>query len=198
MLNLKSIAGLAALAVLAACATATPYQAASVGDRGYTDQKIETNRFQVQFSGNSLTERKTVETYLLYRAAELTAQNGFDHFRVVTRDTEADSRVIPIGGTYSPFYDHFHCNYRFAGPYGALYRPSYPAFYPGRVHPAYRSAYNDPFWGGMTEYREITSYEATAEIQMGTGTKPDDPAYFDASQVLENLSGQIILPDPTA
>lgn len=194
MLKLKSITGIAALAVLAACATATPYQAATQSDRGYSDQKIEDNRFQVQFSGNSLTERKTVETYLLYRAAELTRENGFDYFRVINRDTEADSRLIPVGGTYSPFYDHFYCNYRFFDPRASLYRPPYP----GRIHPAYRSAYHDPFWGGMTEYREVTSYEATAEIQMSKGAKPADPAYFDAAQVLENLAGQIILPEPEA
>jgi hypothetical protein len=40
--------------------------------RGYSEQQIENNRFRVQFAGNSLTDRKTVETYLLYRAAELT------------------------------------------------------------------------------------------------------------------------------
>lgn len=198
MLNFKSIAGLAALAVMTACATATPYQAANTNDRGYSDQKIEDNRFQVQFSGNSLTQRKTVETYLLYRAAELTSQNGFDHFRVITRETEADSRMVPVGGTYSPFYDHFYCHYRFASPYASLYRPAYPAVYPGPIRPAYRAAYSDPFWGGMTEYREITAYEATAEIQMGKGTKPDDPAFFDASQVLRNLQGQIVLPEPDA
>ena len=32
------------------------------------------DRWKVSFSGNSLTDRNTVETYLLYRAAELTDQ----------------------------------------------------------------------------------------------------------------------------
>ena len=73
---------LAALA-LAACATATPYQpAARNGDYGYVERKIEDNRYTIQFNGNSITERETVESYLLFRAAELTLQHGFDYFVV--------------------------------------------------------------------------------------------------------------------
>ena len=112
-------AAIAALALLGACATATPYQAAiDSSSRGYSEQQIENNRFRVQFAGNSLTDRKTVETYLLYRAAELTREHGFDYFRVVRRDTDAESRLVPVGGRpYSPFYDHFYLDYMYYGPH---------------------------------------------------------------------------------
>ena len=103
----KIAAGFAALAMLVACTTATPYQAAYDSERGYSEQQIEANRFRVQFAGNSLTDRKTVETYMLFRAAELTRQNGFDHFRVLQRATDADSRVVPTTTGYSPFYSNF-------------------------------------------------------------------------------------------
>ena len=56
MPKFKLTGAIAALAVLGACATATPYQAALDGDRGYSEMKIEDNRFQVEFSGNSLTK----------------------------------------------------------------------------------------------------------------------------------------------
>ena len=108
----KIAAGFAAFALLVACTTATPYQAEYDSERGYSEQQIESNRFHVQFAGNSLTDRKTVETYMLYRAAELTKQNGFDHFRVVHRATDAERRVVPKGTGYSPFYDHFYLDYR--------------------------------------------------------------------------------------
>ena len=117
MPTLKLSGALAALALLGACATATPYQAAIDGNSGYSEVKIEDNRFQVEFSGNSLTDRKTVETYLLYRAAELTRLNGYDHFRVVRRETDSNSRLVPVGGAYSPYYSHFHLNYAYFGPY---------------------------------------------------------------------------------
>src|ERR1700753_1116092 len=87
------IAGLAALALggLSACETATPYQplnpsAASAG--GFSETKVETDRWRVSFAGNSMTSRETVETYLLYRAAELTVARGFDWFQMAQRNTD--------------------------------------------------------------------------------------------------------------
>ena len=84
----RVLISMAALSMLAACASPTPYQAADGSRRGYTEQQIETNRFRISFDGNSLTDRETVETYLLYRAAELTVEEGYDHFMVVTRATD--------------------------------------------------------------------------------------------------------------
>ncbi len=195
MTKMRFIAAIAALATLGACATATPYQAANDGARGYTNQQIEANRWQISFSGNSLTDRQTVETYLLYRAAELTSQNGYDHFRVVQRETEANRRVVPTGFGYDPYYSNFLCDYRFYGRSGRLH--GYPrGFYSAR-NVGFRSGYgfHDPFWGGSYEYREIVRYDATSEIVMGKGDKPDDPAYFDAGEVQVNLAGRITRPE---
>lgn len=181
---------LAALALLGACATATPYQAAFDKDHGYADQQIESNRWSVSFAGNNLTDRKTVETYLLYRAAELTSQQGYDYFRVVRRETDAESRVIATG-FYDPFYPGFYPSYRFHGPYAHRHFSRYRRFS--------RFGYYDPFWGGPRDYREVVSYEATAEIVMGNGDKPDaDVEYFNAEDVLVNLSGSILRPQPDA
>lgn len=92
---------LAALATvgLAACATTTPYQPLKDG-QGYAEQKIESNRYKVTFSGNSSTSKQTVENYLLFRAAEVTLANGYDYFVVADRDTESDTR-------YSQSYNGF-------------------------------------------------------------------------------------------
>ncbi len=172
---------IAALALLGACTTATPYQAALDGNRGYSDQQIEADRWQVVFSGNSLTDRQTVETYLLYRAAELTLQNGYDHFSFVQRDTEANRRLVSTGFGHSPYYG-FYPHYRFYGRRGRL--RGYPYGF-----------YGDPFFDGGYDYREIVRYEALAEIVMGEGEKPDDPAYFNASEVQMNLVNKIVRPD---
>ncbi|MEL6569808.1 MAG: hypothetical protein AAFQ22_15440 [Pseudomonadota bacterium] len=186
----------AALAFLGACATATPYQAATESSRGYDNQRIESDRWQVSFAGNSLTDRETVETYLLYRAAELTQQEGFDHFRVVRRETDEDSRLVSTGfsSTYSPFYSGFYCDYRFFGPRGVAFRRS-------GLRSSRFNHFHDPFgYGfGAPDYREIVRYEATAEIIMGRGSKPEsDPAFFDAGEVLQNLSTQIVRPEVDA
>ena len=90
--------------LLAACAGApTPYQEARDG-YGYSEQQIEENRYRVSFAGNSATSRQTVEDYLLYRAAELTVQNGHDWFEVADRDTVQEysgyggSPAVGLGG----------------------------------------------------------------------------------------------------
>ncbi|MEM8616456.1 MAG: hypothetical protein AAGF20_05925 [Pseudomonadota bacterium] len=189
MARVRLISGVAALTLLGACATATPYQAASGGQKGYASQQIENNRWTVNFSGNSLTDRQTVETYLLYRSAELTTQEGFDHFKVVQRETDANRRFIQSGFAASPFY----CDFRFYGRSGHRLRGFPRGFY----HSARfsRFGYYDPFWGDPFDVREIVRYEASAEIVMGRGPKPDDPAFFDASEVQMNLAGQIERPE---
>jgi hypothetical protein len=73
--------------LLAGCAGGpTPYQQARDG-YGYSEQRIEENRYRVSFAGNAATTRQTVEDYLLYRAAELTVQTGHDWFEVADRNT---------------------------------------------------------------------------------------------------------------
>ncbi len=198
MLKSRFVFALAALTVLGACATATPYQAALNGQKGYENQQIESNRWQISFAGNSLTDRQTVETYLLYRAAELTSQEGYDYFRVIQRETDEDRRLVATGaGAFDPFYSGFYCNYRFYGRSGRLY--GYPrSWYARRANlRGFHSpfAYHDPFWGQPWDYREIVRYEATSEIIMGRGEKPDDPSFFNADEVLMNLSGQIVRPE---
>ena len=43
---------------------------------GFSEQRIEDDRYRITFRGNSSTSRETVENSLLYRAAELTVQTG--------------------------------------------------------------------------------------------------------------------------
>jgi hypothetical protein len=87
---------------VAACATPALYQPMRGDDVGYGEQRLEDNRYRVWFAGNSATPRETVENYVLYRAAELTLEKGYDHFVLSDRTTEGegrDSRVsFGIGG----------------------------------------------------------------------------------------------------
>lgn len=93
-------------ATVAACATATPYQPTRHG-QGFSEQRIESNRYRINFSGNSITPRQTVENYLLYRAAELTLQQGYDWFELVDESTTAETRYRhDFGGWHGwgPYY----------------------------------------------------------------------------------------------
>lgn len=170
MLALAAIAGL-----LAACATATPYQPSETAGYGFQEQQIENNRVRITFRGNTLTDRDTVETYLLYRAAELTLQGGKDYFVVANRDTEE------------------HTRYQGDGFMGSRYGFSYRAFRPYRGW----SRWYDPYWDEPERYREVTRYEAIAEIAMFNGTKPaDNPNAFNAREVQANLQGRVVRPPP--
>ncbi|OYX13449.1 MAG: hypothetical protein B7Z09_12400, partial [Brevundimonas diminuta] len=105
MMKLRKTPVLIALAgalALGACATATPYQpVGSKGQGGYAEQRLESNRYAVSFSGNSVTSRDQVEMSLLLRSAELTVENGYDWFATVTRATDRDTRFYT---TPAPFY----------------------------------------------------------------------------------------------
>lgn len=171
MLALVAVAGL-----LAACATATPYQPSQTAGYGFQEQTIENNRVRITFRGNTLTDRETVETYLLYRAAEVTLQGGKDYFVIANRDTEEHSRLQGD--------DFGRSHYGF----------SYYAFRPRLGW----SPWYDPFFDEPSRYREVTRYEAIAEIAMFNGSKPaDDANAFDARQVQQNLQGRVVRP-PTA
>jgi len=86
-------AGAAALiALLGACVTASPYQARTEpAGAGYTDERLGEARWSVEYAGGAGDSRETVETYLLYRAAELTARNGYDWF--VSSDHAIDTET---------------------------------------------------------------------------------------------------------
>jgi hypothetical protein len=168
-----AVAMVAATTALAACSAGpTPYQPAAGYDRGYSEQKIEAERYRISFKGNSLTGRETVENYLLYRAAELTLQSGYDTFTIVNRDTDKDSDIRRTGG------------------YGGFSRFSYMYFSPrwGWVHAW------DPFFSSPARYDEVTRYEAYAEIVMSRGPKGDNANAFDARQVSQNLAASIQRP----
>jgi hypothetical protein len=170
------------LLFLAACATATPYApAASSGGFGFSEQRIERDRFRITFRGNSSTSREVVENSLLYRAAELTVQQGFDHFVVEENDTEARTSYSSSGGP--AFYGRYGFGRSFYRPYYAF--PYY----------AYGFGWGYPY---DTYTREITRYSAIAFVTMHEGPKPgDNSRAFDAREVLANL-GPVVLGDQPA
>lgn len=164
-------AAIAAATTLAACQSGpTPYQPAAGYSRGYSETKLEDTRYRISFKGNNLTDRETVENYMLFRAAELTVQSGYDTFTVVSRDTDKDSSTRRVGGFYGPRFSYMYFSPRW-GWVGAW----------------------DPFWTS-DRYDTVTRYEAFAEIVMSKGPKGSDPNAFDARQVQQNLASAIQRP----
>jgi len=178
---------LVATAGLSACATATPYQPNVRGQAvsgGFSETRLEADRFRVNFSGNSLTSRETVERYLLYRAAELTVAQGGDWFSLVERQTDRKARTYVEPDP-------------FAGPYGrySYWRPYWRYYGPRWGWRAWDPWYGDPFWADRVDVRTVERFEASAEILIGRGAKPqNDPRAFDAREVMANLGPAIVRP----
>lgn len=175
-LRLAAVEVFAVLA-LSGCATPTTYHpAANAADwaDGYHETRLESRRWRVVFRGNILTSRETVETALLYRAAELTRAEGYDWFLAVNRDTEAHSNLVfrdapgELGRTWSPRWRIAH---------GGVWQTWDPIPPDRRV-----------------EVSQVTAYEAIAEIVMGQGTKPGDANAYDAASVLDSLQARIARP----
>ena len=83
-----ALISLAALA-LAACATPTLY-GPQIGPQavGFSEYRIQDNRYRVTFQGGNGAPRAQVENYALLRAAEVAVRDGYDWFRVIDRAGE--------------------------------------------------------------------------------------------------------------
>lgn len=186
----STIALTLAAALLASCSTATTYRPATgtgFARTGFSDIEVEPNRFRVTFAGNGYTPRETVERYLLFRAAELTVQKGDDHFIVVDRDTDKQTRTYttPGFGGYGGFgagFGYWGPSWRYRGR-GFGWRGWDPYF-------------GDPFWDRSVDVSTVDRYEATAEIVTGKGRKPDNVRAFDAHAVMERLGPTVQMPQP--
>jgi hypothetical protein len=174
---------------VAACETATPYQPNIPGQAtsgGYSETRLEPNRWRVNFVGNTMTSRETVEGYLLYRAAELTLQNGDDWFAMVDRNTERNARTyVEPDPLYHPWY----------GPGFGYWRPYWRYRTYGVGWRTWDPFWGDPFWADQMDVTTIQNFEASAEIVTHKGAVPaGDRRAFDAHAVVTNLGPKIQYP----
>jgi hypothetical protein len=62
---------------------------------GYSEVKLAADVYEVTFAANGYTDATTTRNYLLYRCAELTKQNGFDHFIWLSGDDQTSLSLAP-------------------------------------------------------------------------------------------------------
>jgi hypothetical protein len=164
----RALAGVLLLLLLAGCAVPTPYQP-STGGYGYTEQQLESNRYRVAFSGNSVTPRDTVQNYLLYRAAELTLDRGDNYFTVVNQNVERST---------------------------VYYGTGYGSFGLGRFNNFDNPAFGAGFGTNSYSAYPIDSYTAFADILLAKGEKPaGDVNAYDARDVIRQLGPKIVRPN---
>ena len=158
--------------LMAACSSSTTYQPAEKrGAYGYTETALGKDRYRVTFTGNTVTDKETVNDYALLRAAELTLQEGYDWFQLVNRDTESKSRssstisgVNEFGGGTAVYQ---RC--------GLLSCDTVVAQTPGRLS------------GGVASTTTRTSYQASLEIKMGNDPMPDSAEAYNAQELASTL-----------
>jgi len=189
------IAGLLAVtAGLAGCTTATPYQPDLRGSQvsgGFSETRVTNDRFRVQFRGNTLTNRDTVERYLLYRAAELTLAQGYDWFEIDDRRTDRTERTYV--DSMGP-----RMGMGWGGGWGyGMWQPSWRYYGAGFGWRSWNPYFGDPFFADRMDIRTVQQFEAGAEIILHRGPAPEGASRaFDARQVKQNLEPTIVRPQP--
>jgi len=154
----------AAVFALTACATAvgTAYAPADSKGFGYTEQRIEADRYRITFAGDGATPQDVVADYAMLRAAELALANGYDWFRVVGSAMDAQEKGgvgigMGVGG----------------GSYGR------------------RSGVGVGVGGDLGTVGARQFYTARLEVLMGKGEKPDSPDVYDARSLSEEVRARM-------
>lgn len=170
-LPLTLIAGL-----LAGCMAPSPYGPRLEGRQtGYTDRALTQNRYRVTFTGNSVTPRETVESFLLLRAAEVARAAGYTNFVFDTRNTSTRTSVqtIPSFPAPDPFYGGY-----------------------GRRGFGYWGGWDFPYDPGV-DVVVRTNYEAYAEIVLlNPEQAAKEPRALNAAEVITRI-GPEAAPKPS-
>ena len=150
-----ALTGLSALA-LSACASLAPYGAQQgPNGQGYSEQRIESNRYRVTYNGVGAAGR--VADWALVRAADLTTEQGYDWFEVTQSWT--DGRPGGAGGV----------------------RPSVSIGGGSSRYGGYSTSGVGVGVGLNFSGPQPTS--TTLEVVLGRGQKPDRPNAYDARSV---------------
>lgn len=158
--------GMIAVSALAmsACASLAPYgPQQSAGGQGFNEQRIESNRFRVTYNG--VGAPGPVADRALFRAAQLTVDQGYDWFEVTQR--WIDGRPDSAGGV----------------------RPSVSIGAGSGRYGGWSTSGVGVGLGFDLSGPQPTS--TTLEIVMGRGAKPDRPEAYDARRVQDAIRNRL-------
>ena len=79
--------------VLLLSACEPKYQQQSWWSGGYSSTQIDQNTFRVSYEGDIGTDAGKVNDFLMYRAAELTMQSGYDYFVFTNKDVTKQTQT---------------------------------------------------------------------------------------------------------
>lgn len=144
---------------------------------GYAETRLDDGpRWQVEFVGDDAASRETVETYLLYRSAELTLENGYDWFSSSAPEA-ADQEEVVVTAERADRHPAWRPHWR------RRERLRWTDWDP--AGPPEPQAMSPPAANNVL-------YSARAEIVMGRGPAPEGA--FAARQTLAELGPSIVRP----
>lgn len=156
----------AAALALAGCQTLGPYgPAMAPNGQGFTEQRIETNRYRVTYRG--VGDPRPVADFALLRAADLTLETGYDWFEVTSR--YVDGRQDSAGG-FRPSFGVGYGSSRYRSPYGGFSSSGVGV-------------------GVGLNFSGPSATSTTLEVFMGRGEPPDRAEAYDAREVQRHLRG---------
>jgi hypothetical protein len=165
-----------------------PPDVRSPGPGVFVQQKRGPDRFHLVLTGRQFTSREAIENYLAWRAAELTAQQGFAWFTFAEHRGKADT--VP-----APRRDPDGMRYSFRM---AFFRPVWR--YQLAAAPAAWKSWSPfsgkPFWADGLDARSVARFQVSADIVLHKGQVEDDnPLAFDADAVSDYLINQVQPPE---
>lgn len=161
MKRLSILAVALSASALTACASLAPYgPQTGPGGQGFSEQRIESDRYRVTYSG--VGAPGPVADRALLRAAQLTSQQGYDWFEVTQR--YIDGRPDSAGGV----------------------RPTVSVGYGSSNYGGWRTSGTGVGVGLNISGPSPTS--TVLEVRLGRGTKPDRAEVYDADEVERNLA----------
>jgi hypothetical protein len=153
---------LAPAIALASCASQPQYLAAQrQGGAGYSELRIEQNRYRVTYRADNAADARRIEDFALLRAGQVTLNAGYDWFIV-------DHRSVDHGGDYR-------------GPVATVGVGG--GSWGRRSGLGIGLGFDIPIGGGGDR-----AAAATLEIRLGRGAKPAGANAYDAREVVHSLA----------
>lgn len=141
---------------------------------GYKDARIDANTATVTFDGNRFTSPSTLRSYLLYRCAEVTIENGYNYFVILSTNTSATNVNV---------------NTKDVNHYSTIPPKGYPVVYRTEDYRSYSRTPSAARNYASPDQSNI--HTVTAVIKMFQGQKPGNlPRAFDAKDILGHLGSE--------
>jgi hypothetical protein len=154
------------------CAGPTSYHPRLEGT-GYSDYKIAEDHYQVSYTANSLTTRKKVAQYLIYRAAQIALESNKEYFVVLVNGDEEFTLPDYARGSASYRHHNFEHHHLWFGDSGVSSEElSAPTLKP------------------------LARYTATIDIVLYSGGEPlvEEGKVYNAREVIDVLGNAVVHP----